>query len=398
MDLLNGNGSRLRRFVAGRLGITPTSMPATCLVITYLAAFIMLLSLACCVPKPTEPPPHMRTATPAPTDTPYPTLAPTLVPTLFPAVTLIQPEDDAEFDLESEITLRWSYPDDLQPEEYYWLRVQPKGQRSSLFYHNEDYFALPDLSPGKYEWAVAVVRSIDQDQYEQVSEGSDWYSFQIAPSKPEVHSIFPASTLQGTGVTVAISGEGFTPLFTVVVGVPLQATFVNSRTIMAAIPMTLAIGEYPVVLQDSTGASISSTSSAVSFTVQAPKPPLAVTRTPKPPQYPPIQLLGIDIIACNVTLKWIWPRTLAVDEWFDIRIGKAPDVPLSQAWTKEYVYTYSLTDAGEYVWEIAICRGDPAAAHCSRLDESELVVSRREFFQFGGCAAKPPPWPTPPLP
>jgi hypothetical protein len=218
--------------------------------------------------------------------------------------------------------------------------------------------------------------------YVLVSEESDWRSFTAAPPKPVVHSIWPESTVRGRSVPVVVSGENLTRSLTIVIGAPLQTTFVDAGTLTATIPMTLATGRYPVILQDATGASISSVPSTVSFTVKAFPPP------PTPPHlYPPIELQGIDVIAGNVTFKWNWPRTLAADEWFDVRVGIRE--PHSVAWTKDERCTFSLTEAGEYTWEIAVCRGDPAAAHCSSLDGTELVVSKREVFRAGGISPTP---------
>jgi len=387
MNPLRHDFSRLCRLVAEHLGIASTAMPAL-LIIICLAVLAMFSNISC-GPQPTPPSVTPRIT---PTSTPVMPVIPTLEPTLHPPVTLIEPENGAEFNWGSKITLSWSCPNDLSPEEYYRLMVQPKGQDSFLFYHNEDHFALPDLLPGEYEWAVAVVRFTDQDQYEQVSKETQFHSFHIAPP-PVVLSISPVSTAQGHSVQVVVSGENLIPSLTVIIGVPLQTKFVDDRTITATIPVTLAAGQYPVILQDPTGQNILSSSSLVSFTVKMPLPTPGVTRTPRT-SYPPVELLGIDIIGCNVTLKWNWPRTLAVDEWFDVRIGLLPDEPHSVTWTKDQRYIFSLTETGEYVWEVATCRGDPGASHCSPLDGSEMVISERQVFQFGGCL-KPKPTPAP---
>jgi len=278
MNLLNGNGSRLRRFVAGRLGVASTSTSATCLIIACLAVLMVFLSFACSGPTPTETPPtHEHTKMPTPTDTPSPTVTPAPLPTPFPHVTLTEPEDGAELDWGSEITLRWSYPDGLQHKECYRLRVQAKGPRSFLFYHDEDHFTLPDCSPGKYDWAVAVVRSIGKDMYVLVSEESNWLSFTAAPPTPMVHSISPTSTFKGTSVPVVISGENFTYSLALTISVPLQATFVNSSTITATVPTTLEVGEYPVIVTDWNGKGVSD----VVFIVK-PRPTPVITRTPIP--------------------------------------------------------------------------------------------------------------------
>jgi len=142
-----------------------------------------------------------------------------------------------------------------------------------------------------------------------------------------------------------------------------------------------------------------STPTSIPMPTKTPIPP--VTRTPaptytskpRPISCPPPELLGIDIIACNVTFKWSWPGPLPANEWFAVRTGIGE--PHSVTWVKEPPYTYTLSDGGQYAWEIAICRGRPEDAHCSSLDGTELVASEREFFQFGGCATKPPPKPKP---
>ncbi len=116
------------------------------------------------------------------------------------------------------------------------------------------------------------------------------------------------------------------------------------------------------------------------------------TRTPMPPlpTYASPVLEPVSIIGCNVTFKWSWSdRTLASDEWFAVRVGIGE--PHSVAWVKEQTYIYSLqqqcTQPGDYSWEIAICRGDPNNdGHCNQVDGTELAVSGRGSFGFGGCA------------
>jgi len=96
-------------------------------------------------------------------------------------------------------------------------------------------------------------------------------------------------------------------------------------------------------------------------------------------------------MGCNVTFKWDWSGTLAEDEWFAVNVWREGiDPPYSVTWTKERQYTYSLSDGGEYSWEIAIYRGDPATH-----EWEELAVSERGVFSFVGCSAPPPPLPTP---
>jgi tetratricopeptide (TPR) repeat protein len=123
-----------------------------------------------------------------------------------------------------------------------------------------------------------------------------------------------------------------------------------------------------------------------------PTPTRKPVSTPALFVYPPPFLIGAGIIGCNVTLRWVWLETLADDEWFSVRVGI--EVPHSVTWVKENEYTYSLFgDAGQYSWEIAICRGDPATGHCE-----ELAVSERRFFFFGGCSTPLAPTPFVPTP
>jgi len=118
-----------------------------------------------------------------------------------------------------------------------------------------------------------------------------------------------------------------------------------------------------------------------------PGPTRRPTLTPTPIVYTAPTLIGVDISPCIVTLKWDWVWALAEDMWFAVRVAKVPDVPHSMVWTKESAYSFSFEEAGEYTWEVAICRGDPASHHCDQLAFSE----RGNFIFVGGCAPKPPP-------
>jgi len=375
MNLLNGNGSRLRRFVAGRLGVASTSMSATCLIIACLAVWMVFLSFACSGRRPTQPP-HECTHTPTPTHTPSPTASPTPTPTPLPPVTLIKPQDDECIDCGSEVMLQWSWLRALETDEYYRLRVWGGGYKFPPFYPVEDHFDLPStLLPGEYNWAIAIVRPVGPDTYEPVSKESESFHFHIVPPPPVVRSISPTSMFRGKSVQVSIIGENFTHTVALTIGVPLSVTFVDSTKITTTIPMTLEVDQYPVIVQDPRGRGISS----VFFTVE-PRKATTTTTTPQPSAYPPPVLTDNTVIGCNVTFRWQWPRQLANNEWFAVRVGKAPDIPHSQYWGKEYEYTYSLSDAGDYVWEVAICRGDPATAVCE-----QLAVSQRGTFSFGGC-------------
>jgi tetratricopeptide (TPR) repeat protein len=356
------------------------------LLLLVTACLLTLLVMGLVGPEePTPAPDNLGTpiVTPIPTASPTPTITPIPIPSLVPAVTLEEPKDGACLGCESPVMLRWSCPYTLQESECYQLRV--KGQSlsdDSPFHPAEDRFTLPALSPGTYNWAVTVVRSTGLDEYVEVSEESEWRSFRILPA-PVVHSISPTSIFQGTSVPVVISGENFTHSLALTIGVPLQITFVNSSTITATVPTTLEVGEYPVIVKDSMGNGTSSTS----FTVEKqPTPtPTVVPPTPLPPSYPPPKLIGIDV-GCNVTFRWDWPRELAEDEWFAVRVGIV--TPHSVVWVKDREYTHSLDDAGDYVWEVAICRGDPADEDCS--GDKLLAVSERGTFWFA-----PPPEPRP---
>ena len=115
--------------------------------------------------------------------------------------------------------------------------------------------------------------------------------------------------------------------------------------------------------------------STKSSTTLVPTTPLSI--------YPPPVLGFVGTVCNNVTLRWQWPRTLADNESFAVRVGKLPDIPHSQVWVKERQYVYTLlSESGDYVWEVAICRGDPSKGHCSNIDGTELTVSERQTFSF----------------
>jgi len=117
--------------------------------------------------------------------------------------------------------------------------------------------------------------------------------------------------------------------------------------------------------------------------------PIRPTFTPTTPPYPPV-LTENGIIGSNVTFRWTWAGTLAADDWFAVRVGKLPDIPHSQYWGKEREYTFSMYtlggESGDYVWEVAVCRGEPSEAKCQ-----QLSVSARGFFSHGGCPPAPEP-------
>jgi hypothetical protein len=150
---------------------------------------------------------------------------------------------------------------------------------------------------------------------------------------------------------------------------PLTST--ETFTVSVDLVAPASDGEYEGTwqVQDAEGNPISEPL-PVSVIVYKPPPP--------PPSYPPPELVEASILQCNVTFRWAWPRELAEDEWFAVRVGVGE--PHSVAWVKEREYTYTLTEPGEYVWEVKVCRGDPATHVCE-----ELVVSERKTFQFKGC-------------
>ena len=127
----------------------------------------------------------------------------------------------------------------------------------------------------------------------------------------------------------------------------------------------------------------------------SPSPTSTPTRTPtdtpipptRTPAYPAPVLIGAQrTTGCNWKFEWQWSRTLDEDEYFAIRVGV--DSPgESKEWIKEAWYEYPLTDAGgRYVWEVAICRGDPSTHICE-----QLAVSEQQSFSFTCSPTKPTP-------
>jgi hypothetical protein len=315
------------------------------------------------------------TATPTPTPTNTPTIAvsPTPTPTLLPAVALEEPEDHASVACQPGVRFRWSWPCTLTNACCFELNLE--GEGTSFDYRTtENQYRVAALLPGEYNWTVAVMHS---SSHQAVSEEADWNSFKILPI-PIVHSISPTGTVEGTaGVTVAVSGEHFTYPFTLTIGASLQAALVNSSTITATIPITLRVGEYPVIVENSAGEG----ESFASFFVQMPTPTVFPTSTP--PTYPPPELVGVDIVGCNVTFHWSWTRELGKNEWFAVRVGKGDEIPRSKVWVREREFTYFIGDkAGKYSCQIAICPGDPGDQSCPK----PLAISERKFFSFPGCS------------
>jgi len=272
MSPSSGNCSKPHRFIARLVSTALTTMPTTFLATICLAAFVMLLNSSC-----------------SPTPTPHPQTTPT--PMLLPPVTLEEPEDDSCVECGSELILCWNHVRELLAGEYYRLQVWVTGGDPSVFYHKEKRFTLPNLLPsGEYNWAVAIVRRMGPDTYEQVSEESERHHFHVVPPFPVANSISPTSTLQGTAVPVLVSGENFTTSTALTIGVPLQVTFVDSSTITATVPGTLGAGVYTVTVRDSMGRGVTST---VFFTVTEPPTPTAtptrppiITVSPTPPPIP----------------------------------------------------------------------------------------------------------------
>jgi hypothetical protein len=115
-----------------------------------------------------------------------------------------------------------------------------------------------------------------------------------------------------------------------------------------------------------------------------PSPTSTLASATTPIVYPAPELIGVDIIGCTVILKWNWPWQLTESEYFAVRAGiGAPGHSI--VWLKDQAFTFALSKPGEYVWEVAICRGDPATHFCE-----ELAVSEQGVFRFLGCASKDP--------
>jgi hypothetical protein len=135
----------------------------------------------------------------------------------------------------------------------------------------------------------------------------------------------------------------------------------------------------PIPTRTPTSAPTETPSPAPTPTATPTPSPSAVPATPVRRACPPPELAGLDIFGCDVTFHWTWDGELAENEYFAVRVGiGAPGE--SRTWVKGTQYTLVLTEPGEYVWEIAICRGDPATHVCD-----QLAVSEREGFSFVGC-------------
>ena len=82
---------------------------------------------------------------------------------------------------------------------------------------------------------------------------------------------------------------------------------------------------------------------------------------------------------------------LAPDEYFSIRVGiGGPGESIT--WVKESPVSWRFPQPGEYVWHVAICRGDPGSVDCS--GDTQLAVSAQsDSFLISDCASNPNPTP-----
>jgi len=373
------------------------------------------------------------TITLTPTNTP--TLPPTQIPLYAPA-TLTGPENDACLGCESEVMLQWICPYVLLENEYYQLKVQFKEQDSLTLYHTKDeHYHLKNLSPGEYGWAITVVRSVN-DKYEPVSEESEQRHFHILPPVPVVLGISPTSMVEGAGRQVVVSGENFTTPITLTIDIPLQIIDVDFNAITATVPATLAVKEYPVIVQDLNGRVVSST---VSFTVKKAviAPPVTLLwncQTPVPPAPPgynpseacvvtpcalPPQPVGPDDgaelkVGTTVEFRWTWACCLPPGWKFAIRLSDyspphsyqyidAPESVSCQPdgtsvvryWIKIDPSTVDrfTTIPGTYYWNVAVIRSTEGGGW-ERLSEGSevrrfIVVRGGNGGGNGGCPVPP---------
>lgn len=281
-------------------------------------------------------------------------------------VTLTEPKSDTSLDSGSTITLCWSYVHDLSTNEYFRLRIWGTGVYSNTSYHKEDIVSFHNLPAGDYKWDVAIVRDIGQDEYLQISKDSGWNSFKIVfPRSPTiVHSLSPTSTLQGTGESVALSGENLTrPLTITVDDITLRPISVNSSTVTVAIPVDLPVGMHTVSVKSSSSEDVWS----ATLTVNAPLSP-----TPTPPPSTPVVALTYPAPTLrrppngyrfekptDVELGWDWQGPLGENEYFAVRIYPRGDPDHSVTWTQGTTYRADLygEPAGDYCWHIVILRG-----------------------------------------
>jgi hypothetical protein len=245
-----------------------------------------------------------------------------------------------------------------------------RGSDSFLIYLGRDHFTLSGLLPGEYDWAVAVVRSTASDEYVPVSEESAWYSFEIVPP-PVVHSISPTSTVRGNGVTVTISGENFTRSLALTIGVPLKATFVNSSTITATIPITLEAGEYPVVVKDPFGQG-DSYASYVVMRESAPFPPQPASSPWNPTLPVPTAPPGYDPnVACVINPCAPAPQLIDPHDGTEFTINGSIEL--------RWEWAYCLPPG----WKFAIQISETSPPHSYHYEDNPKLISCENGMAVG---------------
>ena len=173
------------------------------------------------------------------------------------------------------------------------------------------------------------------------------------------------------------------PLSTTVVSSPPRYTRVPSPTftLTPTSTPTPTSTDTPTPSPTRTPTRIPAATDTPTATVTPTRPPTEPVPTKPLSVYPPPVLEFGGIIGCTAFFRWSWSGTLAEDEWFAVRRWrKGVDQHYSVTWVKEHEYPCSLSDGGEYTWEIAICRGDPSTHICEL-----LAVSEQAVFSFGGC-------------
>jgi hypothetical protein len=156
--------------------------------------------------------------------TPSPTALPTISPTpkvtptiaLYAAPTLSSPPDgDALIAPETQETFEWQWLGELGPNDYFEVRLWPEGQTQhpgvgwtqSAELKNVDFLGWP---PGKYYWAVAVVRGRDKQVEKELSKESTPRS--LTWSGGAVLIISLSKDYAGTNVTVYVDGASLCTL------------------------------------------------------------------------------------------------------------------------------------------------------------------------------------------
>lgn len=113
----------------------------------------------------------------------------------------------------------------------------------------------------------------------------------------------------------------------------------------------------PVATARSTASGPTSTPSATSAPTATPTPGIIY---PAPVLIEPedVSLLTQSTFSTYL-FEWTWEGTLESDEWFDVRVWQ-PGMPhYGVAWTREraYLYDLCLQGSGEYLWSVAVVRG-----------------------------------------